>query len=102
MLVLLILTGLFIDPSKSLLGYTLLGISTIVTIIVLVQTSGNIGFFSGFWWYNNWPMIALALFILIAIAIIVGSSSKKTTSSYNPMWLREYSGADKGADKGAD
>ena len=81
-LVLLILAGFFVDPTKGGIMYTLLGIGVIVTIIVLVQTAGSIGWSGGQWWYYNWSMVAGVVFLLIVIAIIVGGSSKKQATPY--------------------
>ena len=73
-LVLLILVGIFI-PKKNWVTYALLGISAVILIIVLVQSAGAVGWTAGEWWYNNWPTVAGAVFILIIIAVIVGASN---------------------------
>ncbi|MEK6906732.1 MAG: hypothetical protein AABW81_03855 [Nanoarchaeota archaeon] len=85
LLVLLILAGLFIDPEKGALMYTLLGIGTIIAIIVFVQTAGALGWPAGNWWYDNWQAVAGVVFILIIVGIIVGSSNKSTTP-YKGFW----------------
>ena len=77
-LVLVILAGFFVDPTKGWIMYTLMFIGVIITIIVLIQTSGSVGWSSGFWWYYNWPVVAGAIFLLIIIAIIVGSGRQPT------------------------
>ncbi|MCF7910120.1 hypothetical protein K9L16_00415 [Candidatus Pacearchaeota archaeon] len=84
-LVLLILTGLFIDPKEKGLMYTLLGIGVIVGIVVLVQTAGAVGWSSSYWWYDNWPAIAGVVIILVAIAVIVGAGSEKKNGDYKPL-----------------
>jgi len=84
-LVLLILMGMFIDPKSGAIGYTLLAVAGIIFIIVLVKTAGALGWSSGWWWQDNWPMIAGVVFILIIIGIIVGGS-KETSEPYKGMW----------------
>jgi hypothetical protein len=85
-LVVLILAGMFIDPKNSGIMYVMLGIGAIITIVVLVQTAGAVGWSSGSWWAENWPMIVGVVFILAVIAIIVGASSKKPAPDYRPFW----------------
>jgi hypothetical protein len=77
-LIILILTGFFIDPKKSSMNYALLGVGGVIVVIILVQTAGAVGWSSGSWWYQNWPMVAGAVFILVLIGIIVGGSNPST------------------------
>ena len=86
LLVILILVGIFIDPRKGGIGWTFLGIGAIITIIVLVQTAGAVGWSAGYWWYDNWPLVAGAVFILIIIAVIVGASNPKQPNTYRGFW----------------
>ena len=86
LLVIMILAGMFIDPKKAGIMYTLLGIGGIIAVVVLVQTSGSVGWYSGFWWSNNWPLIMGVVFILAVIGIIVGGSSPKPSEPYNSFW----------------
>ena len=83
-LVLLILIGMFVDPKSGAVGYTLLGVAGIILIIVLVKTAGALGWSSGWWWQDNWPMVAGVVFILIVIGVIVGGS--KTPTDYKGIW----------------
>ncbi len=87
-LVILILVGMFIDPEKGGIFYVLMGVGVIIVVVVLVQTAGALGWSSGQWWADNWPMIAGAVFILAIIAIIVGAASKGdvTPKSYRALW----------------
>ncbi len=85
LLVLLILVGMFIDPSKTGIMVTLLGIGAVITVVVLVQTAGAVGWSSGYWWQDNWETVAGVVFILIALAVIVGGSSPKE-SEYKSFW----------------
>jgi len=77
-LVVIILLGLFLPHNKGWVTYGLVGVAGVVLVIVLIQTAGNLGWTAGYWWYDNWPWVAGAVFILIIIAIIVGSSTSKT------------------------
>ncbi len=85
LLVLLILVGMFVDPSKTGIMVTLLGIGAVITVVVLVQTAGAVGWSSGYWWQDNWETVAGVIFILIAVAVIVGGSTPKETE-YKAFW----------------
>ena len=81
-LVLLILTGLFTDPDEDWSRYALLGVGLIIAVVILIQSSGITGFYSGFWWQNNWPGILTMLILgVLVIAVIAGS---KSSSSKTP------------------
>lgn len=75
-LVILIFVGMFIDPGKAGIFYILMGIGAVIVVVVLVQSAGALGWSSGQWWVDNWSMIAGAVFILVIIAIIVGTTSR--------------------------
>ena len=87
LLVILILAGMFMDPDSKGMMYTLLGVGGVIIIVILVQTAGAVGWSSGYWWAQNWPMVAGAIFILIIIGIIVGASNPSTDkqSSKSPL-----------------
>ncbi len=75
-LVLLILTGLFIDPSNKGWMTGLMVISIVVVMAVLFSASRSTGFIFGTWWSYNWPtLLGIAIFIGLIIAIIAGSKS---------------------------
>lgn len=76
-LLLIIFLGLFIDKNQKGLMYTLMGVGAVVFIIILIQSAGAIGWQSAHWWYDNWEVVAGAVFILALIAIIVGAGSDK-------------------------
>jgi len=80
-LALLILGGLFLDPDDKGLMYTLLGIGAVILIIVLVQTAGAVGWHSGYWWYENWKMIAGVVIFLILFAIAASTPSNRNAES---------------------
>ncbi|PIN89391.1 hypothetical protein COU57_06175 [Candidatus Pacearchaeota archaeon CG10_big_fil_rev_8_21_14_0_10_32_14] len=81
-LVLLILAGFFVDPTKSWIMYTLLGIGAISAVIVLIKTAGSLGWESGYWWTYNWPVVAGAVLLIVIVGIIVGSGRPHTSSGY--------------------
>ena len=84
LLAVLILVGMFVDPEKGAIGYTFLGLGAIILIVVLVKTAGSLGWSSGYWWQQNWPMVAGIVLILIIIGIIVGGS--KESEPYRALW----------------
>ena len=83
-LILLILGGMFIDPRKGGIMYTLLGIGVVIAAVVLVKTAGAVGWSSGYWWTENWPTVVGGIFILVIIGIIVGSN--KNPQPYDSFW----------------
>ena len=87
-MVILILVGIFVDPDKGGIFYVLMGIGAVIVVIVLVQTAGALGWSSGQWWVDNWPMVAGVVFILAVIGIIVGATSNREIKDYKPFWIR--------------
>jgi hypothetical protein len=86
LLCVLILAGIFIDPEKSVFTWILLGIGALILIVVLIQTADVLNWSAGWWWADNWELVAGAVFILILIGIIVGGSSDKSDSNnYRPL-----------------
>jgi len=85
-LVILILAGLFIDPDKPGIMYTLLGVGVVIVAIVLIKTAGALGWSTGTWWQESWPTIIGIILFLVIIAVIVGASSKKEIKPYHPFW----------------
>ena len=82
-LVVLILAGLFIDPHKAIFRWVLVGIGLIIAIVVLSKTAGAVNWYSGYWWQENWPLVAGAIVIIALIGTIIGSASGKTQSAWN-------------------
>jgi hypothetical protein len=80
LLLVLILLGFFIDPDKSWVMYVLLGVAAVILLVVLINTSGALGWAAGGWWYANWKFVAGVVTILIIIAIIVSSGGTSTPS----------------------
>jgi hypothetical protein len=87
-LVIIILLGLFIDPKKGWIMYTLLGIAAIVVVVVLVNTAGAVGWQTGYFWSENWSSIVGVIVFVILLAVIIGSGRPKNQNiqPYNPFW----------------
>jgi len=75
LLLVIILAAFFMDPTKGLFRWILVGIGAIIVIVILVNTSGTLGWTSGYWWSENWGVIVLGIFLVIVIGTIVGSSN---------------------------
>lgn len=75
LLVVIILLGMF-SPKDTWVVYTFFGIGAIILIVTLVYTADDLGWSAGYWWTQNWPTVAGAIFILAIIGVIVGSSTK--------------------------
>jgi len=90
-LVILIVLGLFLDPTKAWVGFFLFGIAAITVIVVLVQTAGYLGFGGGFLYfiYDYWPTIIGIIIFLVILGVIVGAGTqRKDPLSYNPILFR--------------
>jgi len=76
-LVILILAGFFIDPSKAWIMYILLGIGVISAIVVLISAAEGTGFYYS-WALNESTMILIGvgIFLIVMIAIITGIIKK--------------------------
>jgi hypothetical protein len=74
LLVIFILLGIF-RPNQTWVTYTFFGIGAIILIVVLVNTAGALGWYSGYWWSENWPIVAGAVFILSIIGVIVAAAN---------------------------
>jgi len=94
LLVFLILIGLFTDPQKPWIMYSLLGISAVIAVIVIVSSSG---IQVGEWIQNNLGDSAGVIIVIaivgVVVAALIGSGKKKfgekgTPSAYNPYLLR--------------
>ena len=92
-LVILILLGLFMDPDKSWPGYFMFGIATIIIIVVLVQTAGYVGWYAGYFWYDNWPGIIGILIAVGLIVAVIASGGKRNGqgSPYRAVMFRKDS-----------
>ena len=74
----IILVGLFFDTKNKLVQYLFMGVALIAFLIVLMKTSGYLGWYSSDWWYNNWQAIIGVGLIIVVLAAIIFSGSGKT------------------------
>jgi len=88
-LIILILVGMFSDPSKKWLMITFMVIGFIIAVVVLVNTAGMVGLSTGYWWRANWSTILFIGLFLVALAVIVGAGSKTTDKTWNAFWRGE-------------
>lgn len=88
-LIILILVGMFSDPSKKWLMITFMVIGFIVAVVVLVNTAGMVGLSTGYWWRANWSTILFIGLFLVALAVIVAAGSKTTDKNWNAFWRGE-------------
>lgn len=93
-LVILIVAGLFIDPKKPGLMYTLLVIAAIIVVIVLVQSAGSLGIPIGSWLQQNWDstlvIVVIAGLFIGAIIAIMNSGRRRgegRIEDYHPFLL---------------
>lgn len=75
-LVVLIMMGLFL-PSAPWVPYVLWAISAIIVVVILVQTGGYFGGEIGYWFYDNWPLVLAAVFVIAVIAVVMGAGGEK-------------------------
>lgn len=74
LLVALILLGMFV-PSKA--GpWILFAVGAVVFISILVQSAGNLGWSSAYWWTDNWVNFISMAAILALVIIIIASSGR--------------------------
>lgn len=78
-LVILILTGLFRGGEESSwTNYVLLGVGIIVAIVILIQSAGGFGFYSSYWWYDNWSSMLAILIVGVGVVVVIISSGKNS------------------------
>ncbi len=88
-LVLLVLAGLFLDPDNKAVNYGLLGVGVIIFLMVLAKTSGQLGWYSSYWWYANKSLIIGGALILIAFIVIINSvAPKKDLPNMKGFWAQ--------------
>lgn len=85
-LAILILVGLFTDPKKPWIMYVLLGVSAVIVVVIVIQSSGDTGMAVGQWLQQNWGNTLGAVVILggviAAIAAITSSGRQKKEHEY--------------------
>ena len=91
LLVLLIVAGFFVDTSKPGIMYTLLGVGVIIALVIFVSTSEAVSPYTGYgyWFFENWPLIALGVFVIVVIAAIVGVRTKTPQTYTLGPWRTE-------------
>jgi len=95
-LVVLIISGLFIDPDNKGWMVGLMVVSVAVVIGVLLSASRSVGFIFGTWWRYNWPtLVGIGIFIALIIAIIVASNPSKDKPTVNNILAQALRGSGK-------
>ena len=95
-LLLLILTGLFIDPTKKGIWYTFFGIGALIAIIVIANSVTAVGWLSSSWFgyglTDNLGMIIAGVLLIAGIAAILGKKKDppKVPTTYIPYAAKEY------------
>ncbi len=93
-LVVLIISGLFIDPNNKGWMVGLMVVSVIVVVAVLVSASRSLGFVFGSWWRYNWPtLIGILVFIGLIIAIVASSKPLNPQPQVNSPLAQALRGA---------
>ena len=87
-LAVLIITGMFIDPSQKWMKYMLLGMSFIVLFIVLFQQAYSSFWYDIFYFFSAqtfaWLLLGLIVVVLI-LAIVKPGIKNKTLPDFNPI-----------------
>ena len=95
-LVVLIVSGLFIDPNNKGWMVGLMVVSVAVVIGVLLSASRGMGFVFGTWWSYNWPtIIGIGIFIALIIAIVVASKPVSQDPQVNSILAQALRGSSK-------
>ena len=76
LLVIMIILGLFRSDDEKWQNYVLLGIGAIIVVAILIQSAGGFGFYSGYWWYNNWPSILAIVAVGVGVIIVIANSGR--------------------------
>jgi len=93
-LVVLIISGLFIDPDNKGWMIGLMVVSVAVVIGVLLSASRSVGFIFGTWWRYNWPtLLGIGIFIALIIAIIAASNPTRSDPKVNNILAQALRGS---------
>jgi|TARA_B100000315_G_scaffold183689_1_gene172618 hypothetical protein len=79
-LVIMILLGLFKGENDDAkwFNYVMLAVGAIIVIVILIQSAEGFGFYSGYWWSENWPsLLAIVAVGAGIIAVVAGTGSSK-------------------------
>ena len=90
-LVILILTGMFMNPKKPGLMWGLFAMGAIVAIFVLLNTGSALGWTSGTFFSENCQNIALAILVLVLVLTVLFSGKKdpnKPANLYNALGFK--------------
>ena len=92
-LVVLIVSGLFIDPDNKGWMVGLMVVSVAVVIGVLLSASRSMGFVFGTWWRYNWvTLVSIGVFIALIIAIVAASNPMKDKPAVNSILAQALRG----------
>jgi len=91
-LVILIFMGLFSDPKSGAIMWTMFGIGVVIVIVVLVQTSGSLGWSTGYFISQNWIDFAVLIVFLILFAIAVSAGKPSSTTTHESPYARALRG----------
>jgi hypothetical protein len=93
LLVIMILVGLFSDPSKGWLTISLFVVAAIVALVVIVQSSG---LDIGAWIQNNLGntagTIVIVVLVVVVIAAVIGRTKKQDPIKFEPYWAKPPQG----------
>lgn len=74
-LAILIIMGIFM-PKATWVPYVLFGVSALIVVVILVQSSDVFGTGIGQWFADWWPLVLGLLFMIIFVAVVIGASSE--------------------------
>jgi len=81
---------IIIDPGNNAINYVLLGIGVIIMGMIIIQSTGAVGWQSGQWWGDNWQMIVGIIILFILIAVVIGSGSSKKNNAPPTTYVPVY------------
>ena len=98
LLIAIILLGLF-TTQKTWMTYTFFGIAAIIFVVIIIQTSGAIGWSTSGWLGSiYWPNFLYPIIFIVVIAVVIGSSiPKKPNQDTSSGFMRVLDQIGKGA-----
>ena len=89
LLLVIILTGLFSNPSDKWMMYLPWAIGAIIVIVILVQTAQVTGWYSFLPWIGyNWPMVLGVVAFFVLVAVVIASARPKSTTAMDSPWSK--------------